>query len=145
MVEDHADELANGVVADLQKDPRTSEYHKLSTAELHHRIHDIYHNLDKWLVGEAGTLVEARYLGLGKRRASEGVPLSQVIYALIQSKTHLFDYIRSARLFESAVELYEIQELRYLIDNFFDRAIYHTARAYEQEQAAPRTASALKP
>ncbi|MGO8790823.1 MAG: hypothetical protein ACLQVL_26055 [Terriglobia bacterium] len=138
MVEDHADQLARGVVVDLQDDPRTSEYHRLSPAELHTRIHDIYHNLGEWLVGEAGPLVEARYSGLGKQRAAEGIPLSQVVYALMQSKSHLFDYIRSARGFESAIEMYELQELRHLIDNFFDRAMYHTVCAYERQQVPAR-------
>ena len=72
------------------------------------------------------------------------MPLSQVIYALIQSKTHLIDYIRSARAFESAVELYELQELRHLVSNFFDRAIYYTVCGYERERALPYALSEVK-
>jgi hypothetical protein len=142
-IEDHAEQLTRGVMADLQVNPRTSEYHKLSPTEVHRRIHDVYHNLGEWLGSEAEALVESHYSGLGKQRAREGVPLSQVLFALIQTKNHLFDFIRTARLFDSAVELYQLHELRHLIDNFFDRAIYYTARAYERERELPRAASAI--
>lgn len=143
MVEDHADQLANSVIEDLRKDPQVPAYHKLSSTEFHHRVHDVYHNLGEWLVGN-GPLIEVSYSSLGKERATEGVPLSQVIYSLILTKRHLIDYVRSARSFESAVELYELQELRNLIGSFFDRAIYYTACGYERERALPRALSEVK-
>ena len=97
----------------------------------------------EWLGTEAENVVETHYSSLGKQRAVEGVPLSQVLYALIQTKSHLFDYIRTAGLFNSAVELYQLYELRRLVDNFFDKAVYYTAGAYERELASPRASSAV--
>ena len=133
MVEDHAEPLTRGLIVDLKQNPRTSEYHKLSDAEIHRRVYAVYHNLGEWLGSETEDLVEAHYSSLGKRRALESVPLSQVLYALIQTKAHLFDYVRTAGVIDSAMELYQLQELRRLVDNFFDKAVYYTACAYERE------------
>ncbi len=135
MIEDHAEQLTRGVMADLRQNPSTPAYHKLSHDDIHRRVYDVYHNLSEWLGSEAHGAVEARYSDLGKQRAADGILLSEVIYALIQTKTHLFDYVRTAGLFDSAVELYQLQELRRLVDNFFDKAIYFTVRAYEREAA----------
>ena len=135
MVEDHADQLTSGLIAELKRNPRTTDYHKLSDAEIHHRVFSVYHDLGEWLGTEAENLVEAHYSELGKRRATENVPLSQVLYALIKTKTHIFDYVRRAGLFDSAMDLYQLQEFRRLVDNFFDKANYYTARAYEDEMA----------
>ncbi len=133
MVEDHAEQLTSGLIADLKRNPRTAGYHKLADAEIHLRVFNVYHDLGEWLGKEAENLVDAHYSQLGKRRAVEAVPLSQVLYALIQTKAHLFDYIRRAGLFDSAMDLYQLQEFRRLVDNFFDKAVYYTARAYERE------------
>ncbi len=68
-----------------------------------------------------------------------------MIYALVLTKYHLRDYIRSAGLVDSAVELYQEQELHRLVGNFFDKAMYHTVRGYECEatrEASPDTARA---
>jgi hypothetical protein len=133
MIEEHAEQLAHGLISDLQRNPNTPEYHKLSTSEIHQRVYDTYRNLGEWMSHEADSTVQARYSDLGRRRALEGVPLSEVVYALIQTKNHLFDYVRMKRVFDSALELYQLQELRWLVDNFFDKAIYNTVRAYERE------------
>jgi hypothetical protein len=38
------------------------------------------------------------------------------------------------------VELYAIQELNYLVGDFFDRALYHLVRGYESAAMAHRAA-----
>ena len=135
MVEDHAEQLTNGLIADLKENPRTTDYHKLTEAEIHRRVYNVYHDLGEWLGKEGETLVETHYTALGKRRAADNVPLSQVLYALIKTKTHAIEYVRRAGLFDSAVDLYQLQEFRRLVDRFFDKAMYYTALGYEKELA----------
>src|SRR5439155_891799 len=43
-------------------------------------------------------------------------------------KDHLRDFIRARGLVDSAVELYQVEELHLLVSHFFDRAIYHVVR-----------------
>jgi hypothetical protein len=145
MVEDHAEQLTQSLTIDLKENARTPEYRKLPDSEIHDRVFKVYHDLGEWLGTEGEIQVEAYHTRLGKRRADEGIPLSQVLYALIRTKKHLIAYVRRAGVFDSAMDLYQFQEFRRLVDNFFDKAIYYTTRAYEHEQhetASRSTASA---
>jgi hypothetical protein len=139
MVEDHADQLTEGLIVDLKQNPRTPAYHDVAHGDMYDRIFKVYHDLGEWLSREAEQQVEAHYTDLGKRRAHEGVPLSEVLYALIRTKNHLFAYTRRTGLFDTAVDLYQLHEFRRLVEHFFDDAIYYTARAYEREFAATRS------
>ena len=135
LIEDHAEQITNDLICDLKVNPRTASYHGLADSEIHRRVFNVYRNLGEWLSGEAETTVEAHYFALGKNRALEGVPLSQVLYALVLTKSQLFNYIRRTVLLESAIDLYQLHELRDLTDDFFDYAVYQVARGYEHAQA----------
>jgi len=132
MIEQHAEELTRALVQDIQSNPATATYHRLSREAIHGRTYDVYKNLGGWLHSKAEEDVKANYTELGKKRAAEGIPLSEVVYALTLTKYHLRDYIRAAGLVDSAVELYQEQELQRLLGRFFDKAIYYTVRAYER-------------
>ena len=132
LIEEHAEQLTAGLVKDLQNNPRTQAYHKLSHQELHHRAYDVYRHLGEWLGHKADDRIEASYCDLGRERHAEDVPLSEVVYALILIKYHLRDYIRTAGLVNSTVELYQQLELDRLVGQFFDRAVYYTTRCYGQ-------------
>jgi hypothetical protein len=146
MIEEHAEQLTRGVLNDLVGNPHTPHFHALSSDELHRRVYDVYHNLGRWLGDKTEEQLEATYGGLGRTRCREGVPLSEVVYALVLIKDHLREYIRAVGLVDSAVELYLEEELHLSIGRFFDRALYHTVKGYEDEassrpaQARPRTA-----
>lgn len=133
MIEDHAEQLTQGLIHDLQHNPRTTHYHHLSREELHHRFFDVYRNLGNWLSHKTDAPIESAYMHLAKRRHEEGIPLNEVVYALIQLKHHLREYVRSVGLMDSAVELHQENELQRLVGSFFDKAIYYTVRGYEQE------------
>jgi len=132
MIEHHAEELTRALVENLQSNPRTVSYHRLSREALHTRTYHVYKDLGLWLNSKAEEDIEATYTELGKKREAEGVPISEVVYALTLTKYHLRDYIRAAGLVDSAVDLYQEQELHRLLGHFFDKAIYYTVRAYER-------------
>lgn len=136
VIEEHAEQLTRGVLNDIAANPRTPHYHDLSSEELHRRIYDVYHNLGRWLSDKTEEHLEATYGGLGRTRCREGVPLSEVVYALVLIKDHLREYIRAVGLVDSAVELYLEEELHLSIGRFFDRAMYHTVKGYETEAVA---------
>lgn len=135
MIEEHAEQLTHSVIQDLQSGSRTPSYHLLSHEDLHHRVYDVYRNLGHWLGVKTDHAIEASYNQLGKKRSAEGIPLSEVVYALILTKYHLRDYIRSAGLVDSAVDLYQEQELHRLVGHFFDKAVYYTVKSYESAGA----------
>src|SRR5687767_2767182 len=135
MIEDHAEDLTRGTLSDLSRNPRTPAYHSIPHGELHRRVYDVYRNLGRWLGDKTDAPVEETYGALGRTRRAEGILLSEVVYALILTKQHLAQYIRSSGLVASAVELYQEEELNHLIDDFFDRAVYFTVRGYEARSA----------
>jgi hypothetical protein len=141
IIEEHAEQLTRRVLEDVTANPRTPHYHELSSEEMHRRVYDVYHNLGRWLGDQTEERLEVTYGGLGRTRYREGVPLSEVVYALIIIKDHLREYIRAVGLVDSPVELYLEEELHLSIGRFFDRAMYHTVKGYETEAMARATAS----
>lgn len=55
MIEDHAEELTQGLIKDLQSNPRTPHYHQLTYDELHFRTYAVYRNLGHWITSAPRT------------------------------------------------------------------------------------------
>ena len=144
MIEDHAEELTQGLIKDLQSNPRTPHYHHLTYDELHYRAYAVYRNLGHWISQRTEEPIAANYADLAIRRYGEGVPLEEIVFALISTKNHLYSYVRTTGLVDSAVELHQERELRRLIGHFFDNAIFYTVRAYEREASLFHAKSTLK-
>lgn len=131
MIERNAEDLTREVLKDLGSNVRTPAYHTLSQDELHRRVYDVYHNLGRWLGDKSDAPIEATYGNLGQTRRREGIALSEVVYALILVKEHLRSYIRRAGSVDSAVELYQEEEINLMIGHFFDKALYCAVKGYE--------------
>ncbi len=138
LIENHAEELTRGLLDDLKSNSRTPAYHSLPRQELRHRIYNVYRHLGRWLGEKTDEMIQATYSELGRRRCQEGIPANEVVYALILTKYHLRDYIRTSGLVDSAVDLYQEQQLQRSVGQFFDKAIYYTVRGYEQTAASMR-------
>jgi hypothetical protein len=137
-IEDHAEDLTRGVLDDLATNPRTPAYHTFSRAELHGRVYEVYRNLGRWLDDDSGEVVDTVYRALGRERRAEGIPLEDVVYALILTRQHLRHYVLRSGLVASIVDLYQEEDLNLRLDHFFDRAIYSAVKGY---QAGPPAAS----
>ena len=101
--------------------------------ELHRRLYDVYHGLGRWLLENTEQTIQAQYEELGKQRCREGIPFSEVLWALVLTKDHLRDSVGAFMLADSALDLLREQEIYRLIGHFFDRAICYAAEAYERE------------
>jgi hypothetical protein len=121
-IESNAEELTQGTVKKLQSSPRTESYHNLSHKELYDRCYEVYHNLGRWLWEKSDEAVQAWYNELGGKRCDEGIPLTEVLWALVLTKDRLLEYLGACGLVDSAMQLYQQQEFDRLIGHFFDRA-----------------------
>jgi hypothetical protein len=135
MIENHAEDLTRELLDDLLSNSRTKAYHGLSRDELHRRTYDLYHNLGQWLADETDASIETTYSQMARQRHADGVPLSELIYALTLAKEHLRTFVRRVGVVYSALELHREVELNLMIGHFFDRAVYFAARGYEAAQA----------
>ncbi len=86
--------------------------------------------------------MQAEFEEWGRRRFGQGIPLSEIIYAVIVLKQHLRRYIRENGLVDAAfprvegdyvlpMHMHSLQELNAQVGDFFDKAVYHLARGYE--------------
>lgn len=132
IIERNAEQVTQSTVKKLQSSPRTSSYHEMSSDDLHSRVYEVYHNLGLWLLEKSTEAVRAWYNALGEKRCEEGVPLAEVLWALVLTKDRLLEYLAANGLVDSAMELYQQREFDRLIAHFFDRAACYAAEGYER-------------
>jgi len=143
LIETHSEQLARGVVELVNQSERCQDFLlRVPPEELQQRVQEIYQHLGEWLTRKTERDVELRYTAIGERRAEQGVNLSQLMFAIVATKEHLWGYVAKEVLADPRpVELFQEVELAQLVEQFFDRAIYYATIGYEryhtvQEQAA---------
>lgn len=131
LIEDHSDALAASLLHKVQKSSRTEHYIKVPDEDLKQRVAEIYRHLGEWLLHKNEAEIEQRYTEIGARRAHQGVPLSELIWAIVLTKHNLWEFILDEAYPERPLEILGRQELLQLLDQFFDRAIHSAAVGYE--------------
>jgi hypothetical protein len=144
LIEIHANRLAADVARDLTTNERTRGFRAVPVEDLERRIFDIFHHLGNWIGDPKADQVQSEFATWGRRRFDQGIPLSEIVYAIILLKQHLRRYIRDNGLVEGAVprvendyvlpmHMHGLQELNARLGQFFDEALYHLACGYEAE------------
>lgn len=132
LIEQHSDELTDGLLIKFQSSPRTSELRKVPAQELRHRSHEILRNLSDWLLSRSDCDVERRYREIGALRASQNVSLAHVCWGIALTKEHIWNFLQREGFLRGPLEIYGEMELLRLLDQFFDRAICYCAEGYEE-------------
>jgi len=136
LIEHDADKLTKRWLKDVQKRPETPTYHTFDPSELYHRAYRVYSQLGKWISNETSKEdIAAYYTAMGAQRRKEGFALSEVIQALITTRRYLWLKVLSDGLLDTALDLHKGLDLNNRVVLFFDRAIYYTAKGYENETA----------
>lgn len=133
LIETHSDALANSLLQRVQTADHARDYQRVPSEELKSRVYEIYRHLGDWLLGKSEFDIEKRYLEIGRRRAQQGVALSQLIWTIIQTKENLWEFLRRESVLDRPVEIFGELELLQLLEQFFERAIYYAAVGYERE------------
>lgn len=142
LIENHAPRLSHDITQDLISSDRTRAFRTVKRDELEPRIFDLLHHLGNWIGDPRADRVEQEFNNWGQRRFGQGIPLSEIVYALIILKQHLRRYIRDNGLVDAAfprvegdyvlpLHLQSLQDLNATVGTFFDEALYHLARGYE--------------
>jgi hypothetical protein len=132
VIERHSDELAAEVIAKLATSSRTADLGKVPVEELRRGIQEILRHFGEWLLTKTGHDIEKRYFEIGGRRASQGVALSDLCWAIVLTKGHLWEFLQRQGFMRGPVEIYGEMELLRLLDQFFDRALCFATEGYEQ-------------
>jgi hypothetical protein len=135
LIESHADELAMGLERRVRNNPQVPHYTQIPRHELQERVYEIYRHLGEWLLGKNETDIGDRYREIGKRRAQQRVPLSELVQAIMLTKENLWEFLKSEAILDRAVEIMGELELLQMLEMFFDRATYYAVLGYENEIA----------
>jgi len=131
-IETHGEQLTERVIQAIRTNPRTTSIGKLSEDELKRRFFDLFRNFGQWLSEKNEAEIEAIYGEIGRQRCREGMPLNELIYALILVKQHVWDYVVKNLMPASEGRLYEEERFGEMLGKFFDRALYYAIREYEE-------------
>ncbi|MGO9402844.1 MAG: hypothetical protein ACLPVW_05155 [Terriglobales bacterium] len=132
LIETHSEALAASLLERVQNSPLTPSYRSVPSADLQERVYEIYRHLGEWLVGKDESYLEQRYLKIGAKRASQRVPVSEVIWVIVLTKENLWEFVKKEAVLERPVEVFGELEMLQLLEQFFDRAIYYATVGYEQ-------------
>lgn len=144
LIEINAARLSTDVAADLVANERTPGFRAVRRSDLEERIFQIVHHLGNWIGDRRSEKVKTEFADWGRRRFGQGIPLSEIVYAILVLKQHLRRYIRDHGLVEASfprvehdyvlpVHLNSLQELNTQVGLFFDEALFHLAHGYEEE------------
>jgi len=137
LIETHSDQLARGLLERIENSERCREFVlRVPAEDLRDRVYEIYHHLGQWLLKKTEHDVEQRYVAIGERRAAQGVSLSQLMFVIVATKEHLWEYVNREAMLDRPVELFQELELFQLVEQFFDRAVYFASIGYERYQLA---------
>ncbi len=95
---------------------------------------DIYSDLTAWLEAETESSIKNRYVTLGMLRAEQGVPFSDLFWAVCIANEHLWAYVQEECLLEEPVEFWGGVQLLRSLNQFFDRALYFASIGYQESQ-----------
>jgi hypothetical protein len=143
LIEINAERLSADVATDLARNERTRSFSAVPRPDLETRIFQIVHHLGDWISDRRSAKVQAEFADWGRRRFGQGIALSEIVYAILVLKQHLRRYIRDHGLVEASfprveqdyvlpMHLNSLQELNTQVGLFFDEALYHLARGYEE-------------
>jgi len=135
LIESHADALAAGLEERVQDNSQISHFRDVPAHEMRERVYEIYRHLGEWLLGKNEQDIEHRYREIGSRRSRQGVPLSEVVQAIVLTKENLWEFLKSEAVMDRAVEIMGELELLQMLEMFFDRAIYYAVIGYEEAVA----------
>jgi hypothetical protein len=132
LIEAHSEALSRGLADQIQASERASDFREISREDLQRRAREVYRDLGEWLLQKTEAEISKRFKAIAAQRAAEGIRLQHYIWALMLTRDHLWRFLRQQAYADNIFELYGELEVLQLLNQFFDRAIYHAIIGYEQ-------------
>jgi len=133
IIENHSDQITSRVVSSIRQNGRLQHLSQLPDSELRSRCHDILHHLGHWLVEAKESEVAEFFQPIGRERAREAIPLSEVVRGVQMLKRATLEYARDQGIDLNSLDIYAEEEWEHSVSMFFDSVIYHYVLGYEQE------------
>jgi len=141
LIEAHWDAMSTGIVQEIRADVRLRQVGGLPESDLRERAREILQHLDHWLLASREHELARHFERIGAARQAEKIPLDEVVLAYLKIKSHAIEFVRSQGMGPGVMEFYAEEELEHAVGRFFDNAVYHLVRGYQQAQAGTYAAS----
>jgi hypothetical protein len=136
LIENHSDRLAETMLIKLQNCEKCTTFKQVPREEFRQRVYEVYDHLGEWLLNKREDDVAHRYVAIGMQRERQGVLLSELMYAIILTREHLWDFLKHEANIEKPKDVFGELEMMELLEQFFDRAMYYAAQGYERSKVA---------
>ncbi|MGA9966571.1 MAG: hypothetical protein WBQ10_15345 [Terriglobales bacterium] len=144
LIETRAERLSDALMKRLKNSNRCNQLlQRVPPHEVRKRSHEIYYNLNDWLRNKTESEIEERYVGLGIRRAKQGVPFTDFVWAVRLTKECLWELMEAEGLFAEPIDLFGGIDLLHSLDRFFDRILYFAAVGYQSARVESEQATHL--
>jgi len=148
LIEIHSQRLTADIVDDLSSNERTPGFRAVRRSELEQRVFQLLHHLGNFIGDPRSDKTRAEFIDWGGQRFAQGIPLSELIFAVIVIKQHLRRYINDNGLVAASfprvdgdyvlpLHLHSLQDLNTQVGRFFDEALYDLALGYEARAREP--------
>ena len=142
LIEEHWEEIADGVVDKIRRHPDLPVLAKRPQAELKQWCQEILTNLGYSLSAPKAEELKRRYEVLGRVRFEESIPLHEAVLRFFILKDKIVDFVHQQGFAMTSMHLYAEEELEHRVGRFFDAMVYHIVRGYENAmRVASRAAS----
>ena len=134
LVEDNAERIGQKWCSAVRSHAATPAYHSLSEKECLYQAKSIYRQLGHLLDYETPREeLNQSLIGFAENRLDEGLSLSDVIYALILMRRHLWLFAEQEGMGEyDALGLHRALEFNNRVILIFDRAMHIAVQRYEK-------------
>lgn len=136
IAEQKSAELADSLVRRLLESPRTAAYRCVDENMLREDFRIFFVDLTEWLLYRTTADIEEEFTKLGRRRASQGIPIEQGVNVLLLCRDHLVGCLRQEATQGNEVELFGALEFVVAVNQFCDDAIYFSMKGQMEYEHA---------
>ena len=134
LIGEQAEQIARLWLAEVRSGRTTRSHSRIDENELLERGKLAVSQFGRWLKGDAGAdEVRDFYRHLAKERRAQGFSAHELLSSLTLLKKHIWTFARTQGVWERPIDVYRVLELNRRMAAFFDRAIYHSVRAFDTD------------
>ncbi len=130
LIEESHEELTEIFMNDLLRHPETEAYRNSGRDDIYRFSDLVYKDLSVWISKEfSKDKIEERYGTMGKDRFEAGIPIEQVMKALMLQRRHIWLFVMD-KMYDDRTDYMEALELNNRVTLYFDRAMIAMVRGY---------------
>ncbi len=138
-VQEYGEEIARMWLEALRASPQTPSYGVVSDEELVGASEFALQQVQEYFSGKPSEAdIGSFFHKLGATRAAQGLPLPELVSAILLLKREIWMTARTHGVWESAMDLQRAVDLNRELGRFFDRAVYYATAGYTGYPLRPK-------